>query len=108
MDKKEIQGTTVYEIVVTAKRIQGETADGRKYDFLTWTGYDKDGRKCKFKMVNGIQGLPKNAGEYVLKVYKEFINRDKKTRFNEYWVREIISCEPYEPHFEANVEDLPF
>lgn len=107
---QEQVANTVYEIVMHAKRIKGEK-DGRKYDFLSYEGADKDGHKCKFKFTKEAvaQGvLPKEAGEYLFKIDKRYINKDHKTRFNEYWIKTILSVEEYVPRFTENTEDLPF
>lgn len=109
-NNQQVATPTVYEIVMHAKRIKGEK-DGRKYDFMSYEATDTKGQKAKFKFVKELAEsgiLPKEAGEYLFKIDKRYINRDKKTRFNEYWVREVVSVEPYVPHFDDNVEDLPF
>ena len=109
MEKElERSNQAAYELVIHAKRIKGESADGRKYDFLSYEGYDKEGHKCKFKFTKDVKNLPSEAGEYVFVILKTKINRDKKVRFNEYWIRQVESIAPYAPHFEDNVEDLPF
>lgn len=97
-----------YEIIIRARRIKGESANGKKYDFLSFEGYDTNGQKCKFKFTNAVKNLPVEAGEYTFIIPKAAINKDKKVRWNEYWVREVQSCDPYVPHFDDNVEELPF
>ena len=97
-----------YEIIIHAKRIKGENAAGKKYDFLSFEGYDKDGHKCSFKFTKDVKNKPDEAGEYVIVVLKTQINRDKRVRYNEYWIRAVESIKPYVPQFSDNVEDLPF
>ena len=107
MENTKRVATENYEIVIRAKRIKGENAS-RKFDFLAYEGYDKDGHKCKFKFTQAVKNLPTEAGEYVFVIPKNAINKDKRVRWNEYWVRDVISCEAYVPHFDETVEDLPF
>lgn len=106
--ENQINEATIYEIVMHAKRVKGEK-NGRKYDFTTYEGKDTKGHKCQFKFVKELKNdVPDEAGEYLFKIDKRYINRDKRTQFNEYWVRQIVSVEPYVPHFDDNTEDLPF
>lgn len=110
-NKEQVANNTVYEIVMHARRIKGENEQGKKYDFLAYEATDTNGCKAKFKFTKDVAQsgiLPKEQGEYLFKIDKRFINKDHKTRFNEYWVRAVASVEPYVPSFADNTEDLPF
>ena len=95
-----------YKIRVEAKRIKGER-DGKKYDFLSFEGFDKNGRKCRFKFTKDCNDVPEEEGEYIMTVDRAYINKDKQSRFNNYWVKEVISFEEYDG-FTPNEDDLPF
>ncbi len=96
-----------YTIAIQVKRITGEK-DGRKYDFLAYSGADNRGKKCKFKFTKDASNYPKEEGYFSLSVLKKNINRDKSSMFNEYWIRgECVGFDIYDG-FKENVEDLPF
>lgn len=103
----EQANVATYEIVIRAKRISGEK-DGKKYNFFSYEAFDTTGKKCKIKFTKEVTNQPKEDGEFTIIVPKSAMNRDKKVRWNEYWVRQIVDCKPYVPHFDENVEDLPF
>ena len=96
-----------YKIQCDVIRIKGTSKDGEAYDFLTYTGWDKNGRKCKLKFTKACEGQPKKEGCYVLEIDEKDINRDKQVRFNEYWVKNVISYTEYDG-FKTDPEDLPF
>lgn len=102
----ETKNATIYDITMEVARIKGEK-DGKKYDFLAYSGYDKHGKKCKFKFTKDCQGQPVNEGIYVCKIDKTMINKDKSSRYNDYWVRKVESYTDYDG-FKGNDEDLPF
>lgn len=96
-----------YKIQCDVIRIKGTSQDGDDYDFLTYTGWDKNGRKCKLKFTKACEGQPKKEGCYVLEIDEKDINRDKQVRFNEYWVKEVKSYTEYDG-FKTDPEELPF
>lgn len=100
--------SVVYEIVMHAKRMKGTNASGKPYNFLAFSGTDKSGHKSQFKFKSDCNDAPKDEGEWLVRVDKRFINKDKRTRFNEYWIAQVVSVEPYVPQFIENTEDLPF
>lgn len=99
----------VYTLDVEVQQIKGVTDDGRKYDFLAFETYDKRGQRVKLKFRKELKDqLPTYPGNYVLKVDKRYIARDKKSKYPVYWVRQIISFEPLVFDDVDNTEDLPF
>lgn len=97
-----------YKIQCDVIRIKGTSKDGKKYDFLTFNGWDKHGRKCKLKPTKSCQDkMPNTEGCYVLEVDENDIRPDKQVRFNEYWVRNVISYTEYDG-FKTDPEELPF
>lgn len=99
----------VYDIVIHAKRMKGTSSkSGKAYNFLTFEGFDVHQHKCQFKFKSDCNDVPRDEGDYLIRVDKRFINRDKRTRFNEYWIAQLVSVEPYVPQFAENTEDLPF
>lgn len=95
-----------YTIQVDVKRIKGEK-DGKKYDFLTYTAYDKRGKKSKLKFTKDASNVPNEEGCFTLTIDKTKINRDKSTKYNEYWVKDVVKYEIYDG-FNTKDEDLPF
>ena len=97
---------TNYLIQCDVVRIKGEK-DGKKYDFLSYVAYDKKGRKSKLKFTKTAKNIPSEEGIYVLEIEPSKINRDKTTKYNEYWVKDIISYKTYDG-FTQDDEELPF
>lgn len=95
-----------YLIQCDVKRIKGEK-DGKKYDFFSYTAYDKRGKKSKLKFTKDAKNVPAEEGCFTLTIDKTKINRDKSTKFNEYWVKDVIKFEVYDG-FTQDEEDLPF
>lgn len=109
MNNPQNNEATFYTIDIEAKRIKGVTDDGRKYDFITYEGVNKRGELVKFKFRKELSDqIPNREGDFVLVVDKRYIARDKKSKYEVYWVRKIESFE--EKIFEEveNTEDLPF
>ena len=99
----------IYDIVIHAKRMKGTSSkSGKSYNFLTFEGYDTHSHRCQFKFKSDCNDVPKEEGEYLIRVDKRYINKDKRTRFDEYWIAKLVSVEPYAPQFTENTEDLPF
>lgn len=96
-----------YNIVVAAKRIEGVKTDGTEYSFLTFKGYEKSGKKADFLFTKDCNDTPTEEGEYIIVVNKKYINKDKLSRYNRYWIKQLVSCEPYDGFVENN-EDLDF
>lgn len=99
----------IYEIQMDAIRVKGER-DGKAYDFLSFEGYDKKGKKCRFKFTKDCAenyDIPEEEGTYIFKINKKDINKDKQSRYSIYWVRAIESVQDFEGTFD-NDEDLPF
>ncbi len=80
-----------YKLEIEAKRIEGEK-NGKKYDFLAYSGFTVDGKKF---------------GIYKCTVDSNKIWKDKQTKFNEYWIAELKTCEVFEFTPKEN-DDLPF
>ena len=95
-----------YLIQCDVVRVKGEK-DGKKYDFLTYTAYDKRGKKSKLKFVKTASNVPQEEGCYTLTIDRTKINRDKSTKYNEYWVKDVIKCEIYDGFTQVD-DDLPF
>lgn len=95
-----------YEIIIEAKRIQGEK-DGRKYDFLSYEGYEKTGKKARFIFTKECKNVPDKVGQYKLIVDKKDINKDTQNRYSRYYIKNFVSCELFDGSFD-NDEDLPF
>lgn len=95
-----------YKIEIEAKRIKGEK-DGRKYDFLAFNGFTNDGRKCKYKFTKACKLKPTEEGVYKCVVDSDKIWQDKQTKFREYWISELKTCEVFEFVHQEN-DDLPF
>lgn len=104
---ESVENATKYFIECEVTRIKGETKDGKKYDFLSYTAYDKKGRKSKLKFTKDAEGMPKEEGLFTLEISPKMINRDKQTRYNEYWVKGVISYKHYDGYAEDD-EELPF
>ena len=100
------ENSNVYLIQCDVKRIKGEK-DGKKYDFLTFTAYDKRGKKSKLKFTKEASNVPQEEGCFTLVIEKSKINRDKSVKFNEYWVKDVVKYEVYDG-FATKDEDLPF
>ena len=103
---KETVKKEQYEIVIEAKRIQGEK-DGRKYDFLSFEGFEKNGRKCRFIFTKECKNIPEEVGQYKIVVEKKNINKDKQNRYARYYIKELVSCEKFESSYD-NDDDLDF
>lgn len=104
--EKKVEKKEQYELIMEAKRIQGEK-DGRKYDFLTFEGYEKSGKKCRFIFTRECGEPIKEVGQYKVVVDKKDINKDKQNRFSRYYIKNYISCEPFNSSFD-NDDDLDF
>lgn len=100
------QNSNYYLIQCDVTRIKGEK-DGKKFDFLTYTAYDKRGKKSKLKFTKDANNVPQEEGCYTLTIDKSKINRDKTTKYNEYWVKDVIKYEIYDG-FAQEDEELPF
>ena len=98
--------TDFYEIVMDCKRIKGEK-EGKKYDFLAYYGYDSKGRRCNFKLTKACSVKPEAEGKYIVIVEKCDINKDKKSRYNDYWIRSICKFKEYDPDNNNNFGGLP-
>ena len=95
-----------YKLEIEVKRIKGEK-NGKKYDFLGYTGYTTDGRKAKFKFTKDCKNKPEAEGLYICLVDSDKIWKDKQTKFNEFFIKELKSCEVFEFNAPEN-DDLPF
>lgn len=102
-EKKE----NTYNLFIHVSRIKGEK-DGKKYDFLAYSGADTRGKKCKFKFTKDAENYPKEEGYFCLNVNKANINRDKQSIYNEYWIRGVCNSFEIYDGFKPNSEDLPF
>lgn len=95
-----------YELIIEAKRIQGEK-DGRKYDFLTFEGYEKSGRKCRFIFTKDCNEIIEKVGQFKVVVDKKHINKDKQNRFSRYYIKQVVSIEEFNNEYD-NDDDLDF
>jgi uncharacterized protein YxeA len=100
------ENSNVYLIQCDVTRIKGEK-DGKKYDFFSYTAYDKRGKKSKIKFTKDAKNVPQEEGCYTLYIEKTQINRDKTTKYNEYWFKDVIKYEIYDG-FTQDEEELPF
>lgn len=95
-----------YTLEIEAKRIKGEK-NGRKYDFLAYNGITKDGKICKFKFTKDCELKPEAEGVYTCVCDSDKIWKDKKTKYNEFFIKELKSCKVFEYEAPEN-DDLPF
>lgn len=96
-----------YNIVIAAKRIEGIKTDGTEYSFLTFKGFEKSGKRADFLFTKDCNDVPTEEGEYIIVVNKKYINKDKLSRYNRYWIKQLVSCDVYDGYYE-NSEDLDF
>lgn len=98
------------KLIVNARRLTGVSKKtNKKYDFLTFEGFDTNNRKVTFKLTKAVTNAPTREGAYVWMVKPENISKDKASRFNQYWIRGIESVEDYKgPELKDDYEDLPF
>ena len=97
---------TQYELIMESKRIQGEK-DGRKYDFLTFEGFEKSGKKCRFIFTKECGEVIKEVGTFKVVVDKKDINKDKQNRYSRYYIKKVISVEKFDNSYD-NDDDLDF
>lgn len=98
------------KLIVNVRRLTGVSKKtNKKYDFLTYEGFDTNNRKVTFKLTKAVTNAPKTEGVYVWMVKPENISKDKSSRFNQYWIRGIESVEDYKgPEPKDDYADLPF
>lgn len=98
------------KLIVNVRRLTGVSKKtNKKYDFLTYEGYDTHNKKVTFKVIQAVKNAPTIEGTYVWMVKPENISRDKSSRFNQYWIRGIESVEDYKgPEPKDDYADLPF
>ena len=106
----EVKKIEVKKLIVNARRLIGVSKKtNKKYDFLTYEGFDTNNRKVTFKLTKAVTNAPKTEGAYVWRVKPENISKDNTSRFNQYWIRGIESVEDYKgPESKDEYEDLPF
>ena len=95
-----------YKLEIEAKRIKGEK-NGKKYDFLAYSGYTKEGTKCKFKFTKDCKLKPEAEGLFICTCDSDKIWQDKKTKYTEFFIKELKTCEVFEFNSPEN-DDLPF
>lgn len=95
-----------YKLEIEAKRIKGEK-DGKKYDFLSYSGFENGGKRCKFKFTKQCKNKPEEEGLYTVVVDSDKIWQDKQSKFKEYFISETKSCELFVFTPSEN-DDLPF
>lgn len=95
-----------YTLEIECKNIKGEK-NGKKYDFLAYSGFTVDGKKCKYKFTKACKLKPEEIGIYKCTVDSDKIWKDKQSKFNEYWIAELKTCEVFEFTPKEN-DDLPF
>lgn len=93
-----------YEVRVTAKRFIDKE---RKLDFMSFTGFNKKGKKFTMKFTQDCENIPEKEGEYILVIPKGKINQDKSVKYLTYWVKEVKDYALYDG-FKENTEDLDF
>lgn len=95
-----------YNLEIECKNIKGEK-NGKKYDFLAYSGVTKDGKICKYKFTKACKLKPEEVGLYKCTVDSDKIWQDKQTKFREFWISELKTCEVFEFEQPEN-DDLPF
>lgn len=110
--KETVKNETVkkeqYELIMEAKRIQG-SKNGEEYDFLSFEGFEKTGKKCRFIFTKQCNNVPEKVGTYKVIVDRKDINKDKQNRYSRYYIKSIISCEVFDGTFDnSDDEPLPF
>ena len=93
------------KIVMDAEHIK-KVKDGKKLDFMAFSGYDKNQKKCRFKFRKEITDLPQKEGQYLFVVPDNKINKDMSSRYRTFWVSEHLGFTPYV--YAPRIEDLPF
>ena len=63
-----------YEVRITAKRYIDKERD---LDFMSFTGFNKKGKKFTMKFTQDCENIPEKEGEYMLFIPKGKINQDK-------------------------------
>jgi len=95
----------ILTIVMDAERIK-KVKDDKKLDFIAFSGYDKNAKKCRFKFIKDVTNLPQKEGQYKFWISSDKINRDNTSRYRTFWIKEVLKYEEYE--YVARIEDLPF
>lgn len=80
--------------------------DGKKLDFMAFSGYDKNQKKCRFKFRKEITDLPTKEGQYLFIVPNDKINKDMSARYRTFWISGHLGFTPYV--YTPRIEDLPF
>ena len=68
----------IYEVRVTAKRYIDKE---RKLDFMSFTGFNKKGKKFTLKFTKDCENVPETEGEFILFIDKTKINQDKSVKY---------------------------
>lgn len=105
--EKKVEKKQEYELIIEAKRIQGKKENGEEYDFLTFEGYEKSGRKCRFIFTKDCNEQIEEVGTYKVIVDKKNINKDKQNRFSRYFIKAVKSIEVFNNSYD-NDDDLDF
>jgi hypothetical protein len=96
------------EIIVTVSRKRGTREDKTSYDFPIYSGFTKNGKKCRFKLTRNVQNAPTTEGVYKFLIPRSGINKDKTSIYNQFWIdAPLISATPFERTFDSD-EELPF
>ena len=106
MENKVKKEENTYELIMEAKRIQGEK-NGEEYDFLSFEGFEKTGRKCHFIFTRDCNKPIKEVGTYKVVVNKKDINKDNQNRYSRYYIKAVKSVEKFNNEYD-NDEELPF
>lgn len=97
-----------YEIRVNVTRWRRKDGSGI---FYAYDGYDKNGKKVKFKFRNECKDkAPQSEGEFILYVPKGYLAKDNSTMYNDWWIRKLHHYEAVEEELEPveDSEDIPF
>lgn len=75
--------------------------------FIAFKAFIKDGGRETIKFTRQCENVPKKEGQYVITVDSKEINKGSDDYGVVWWVKNIISCVPYEKP-ELTDEELPF
>lgn len=91
----------IYNLIIRAVELAKK--DGGK--FIAYQSIEKTGKIARIKFTKDCEP-PRKVDTY--KLTTDSITRDKTNIYSVYWVRNIISCEPYQPQDTSCDDDLPF
>lgn len=97
------------DVRVIVKRLQGVSKrTGRKYDFLTYSGVETNGKRCEFKFTKACKNIPHEEGSFTLHIPDGGISKDNASIYERFWIRAIDSYEVFDGFKVIDDDDLPF